>query len=416
MRSISILFLIVSFFLFGCLSTFYAKTQMAVQTKEELAKIINPTLVKIERDDNYWNGAYPFVVYDGKKEIGRLGPSGAFEWRREAGYIKLTIMGGTTSSVLTGDYSFKGLTHEDYLLAGATYIFKSSLTDDAMTIVIKPQQTKAPEDIVAFGRAIAKNPTNAYATPIKPQVDSSWIDGLNRQCHYELKESGMLNIYNLANLNIEIIKEFLNAFPKGKYAQYLEEINQYYEAELRPSTKAFKDYLKKWPDGLFKKWAKDNLDFISLGEATDKFLLETQVIVGKIVQKKALSVSLNNSYLSTSSTYSDWGLMGLMTAGVIEKQGVMVKGTLSYCSDDSVYYSFYFNGSASNELTDFNSKFILRYDDVRAPLLRISLSKGSWIIMDGKHYYYNAHHWFHGLNNPLFHIVHRSWDRAKLTD
>jgi len=54
----------------GCPSAFYAQIQIIPQHIKEIARIIDPSTVKIERDNYMWNGAMPFVVYDGDKEKG----------------------------------------------------------------------------------------------------------------------------------------------------------------------------------------------------------------------------------------------------------------------------------------------------------------------------------------------------------
>jgi len=423
MRSISIFFSVVMVFLSGCASMFYASTQMPVQGKEELAKIKNPALVKIEREDNMWGGAIPFVIYDGKKEIGRLGPSGSFEWKREAGYLKLTITGAVRTIV--GPNLPDEAIYEDYQETGETLSFISGLNvDRKIAIWIKPQQKQAPQDILAFGRAEDSNTINAYDEFMKTYAKSSRVDEAIRRCENLIEEAGILNIYNLNNQNIDILKAYLNALPKGKYAQFAEEVNQYYEAEKRPSKKAFEDYLQKWPNGQFEKWAKDNLTFTSFGEATDQSLIETQEAAGQIArygilttlqslkQNGTLPVFPNSSGLSVVGT-SKGGYMQLNKLGKIGDQAVWIKGTLGCSSDGADNYSFYYNGNASNEISggSFKSKFILMYDVLARPLRidssKISLSEKSWIVVEGKQYYYNGRHWANGLNNPFFSIDSR---------
>ena len=52
----------------GYPSAFYAQIQIIPQHIKEIARIIDPATVKIERDNYMWNGAMPFVVYGGDKE------------------------------------------------------------------------------------------------------------------------------------------------------------------------------------------------------------------------------------------------------------------------------------------------------------------------------------------------------------
>lgn len=428
---------VVMLFSSGCVSMFYASTQMPVQNEKALATIRNPAVVKIERENNMWGGAIPFVVYDGQKEIGRLGPAGVFEWKRESGYLNLKITGAVRSIV--GPNLPEEAIHEDYLLTGGTLKFISGLNvDGKISIWIKPQQERAPEDFVAFGRAENANTINAYGEFIKTHAKSSKVDEAIRQCDNLIEESGMLNIENLNNQKIEMIKAYLSALPNGKNAQYAKEVNQYYEAEKRPSKKAFEDYLKKWPNGQFERWAKANLAFISLGEAIDQSLIKTQEKACQIARsgfRKMLQyIQGNKKHINTyvyviepeSARYNEslpkgsdikiqpasglefvqvnnLLLMQLNALADIEGLIAQFEGTLKY--NETSNPSCYYIGTVTGD--GFKDNFFLKFDGladrhVDDDTNPSGLLEGSWIIMNSKQYYYNGQHWTCGLGDPFF--------------
>ncbi|MDQ7838837.1 MAG: hypothetical protein RDU59_10170 [Thermodesulfobacteriota bacterium] len=401
MRSISIFFSVAMVFLSGCASMFYASTQMPVQGKEELAKIKNPALVKIEREDNMWGGAIPFVIYDGKKEIGRLGPSGAFDWKREAGYLKLTITGAVRTIV--GPNLPDEAIYEDYIDNGATLSFLSGLNvDRKIAIWIKPQQKQAPEDIIAFGRAEDLNTINAYETFMKTYAKSSKVDEAIRRCDNVIEKAGILNIDNLKNKNIDIIQAYLKALPKGKYAQFAEEVNQYYEAEKRPSKKAFEDYLQKWPNGHFEKWAKDNLAFTSFGVVDDHFLVKVMELAGQHVRREFKpSVKRSEKYeLSEAVSFKRTVRLDAIGGRVFR-----IEGSLNEYLKDASKYSIYYIGEASGD--GFKYEFTLQFNVVTEPHFNIDRSAsgflvGSKVKTNDKQYYYDGRHWVHGLFNQFF--------------
>lgn len=479
MRSISLFFLVSMFFLSSC-AMFLAPTQMLVQSEAELAKIKNPTTVKIERNKSNIGGSLPFVIYDGGKKVGQLGPSGAFEWKRKAGYLKLTVEGGR--SVIPGDgfYVFKDPIHEDYLRAGDTYVFKTGLKDGVITI--EQQQEKAPEDIISFGRVLASRTIISYNEPMKPHVDSSRIDGLIRQCDYEFEESvlnidnlkiqtiditklylnafpEMPDIYNQGNLNINVIKAYLKVFPKGKYAQYSKEVIQYYEAETRPSKKAFENYLTKWPNGHFEKWAKDNYAFDYVGVVQDQSVFEIQTIAGTIVEHGLAEMSgripikkyiysefaiyrfdLNILQRSLSSIYKPfvgiyanndlpkgtlveflpeqnfsltifkkWSLMKLKALASIDSTVAQFNGVLLYIDYPGKPYLHYISRISGDGIKD--GFILLKFGGSIDPNADISnfnlndLSAGSSIILDKKIYYYDGSYWTHAPINSFFHTI-----------
>lgn len=412
MRSIALFFLCMIPLLSGCPSVYYAKTQMPVQTEQDIAKIKNPATVKIEREDNPWGGATPFVVYDGQKEIGRLGPTGAFEWKREAGYLKLTIKG--VPKAIASNAVPDEVTYEDFIQAGDTYGFMSNIVfpDDTWAISIKPQQEQAPEDIIAFGRAEYWNTIGSYEGFITSHAKSPNVDEAIRRYENLIEEAGILNIDNLNKKNIEILKAYLKALPNGKHAQFAEEDNQYYEAERKPSKEAFEDYLEKWPDGKFEKWAKENLASVSLGEVKDPSLIKTQEAACRIARSgfkeilQSLSKDISNTNRPLQSTR---GFQQLNKMEILEDVVVLFKGTLGYSIDTTSKPSLYYNGEVSKGLSSdgFTRKFILQFDVLTDPNIHINTStsgllEGSWISMDGKKYLYNGSHWVHGLDNPFF--------------
>jgi hypothetical protein len=425
-------------FLFsGCASMFYASTQMPVQNKEELAKIRNPVLLKIAREDNMWGGAIPFVVYDGAKEIGQLGPAGSFEWKREAGYLNLKITGATR--VIVGPNLPEESVYEDYLQTGSTLKFISGLNvDGKIAIWIKSLQERAPEDFVAFGRAENANTINAYGEFMKAYVKSSKVDNAIRRCDKLFEDSGMLSIENLHNKNIKMIKAYLSALPKGKHAQYAEEVDQYYEAERRPNKKSFEDYLQKWPNGQFARWAKVNLAFVSLGEATDQSLIKTQERARQIAQsgfkqmlqymhetKKNVStftLAPKNTGYATESLPKSTDIKILPASGLafiqvnnrnsmqlnaladIEGLVAQFEGTLN-CQKSSTS-SCYYTGTAT--VDGFKDSFFLKINVLAGRQVVLSgLLEGSWISIKNKEYYYDGKNWIHGLDNPFFTINKR---------
>ncbi|MBA3027292.1 MAG: hypothetical protein FP816_00535 [Desulfobacteraceae bacterium] len=437
MQLISIFFSAVAMlFLCGCPSMFYASTQMPVQSKEDIEVINNPVSIKIERDSSMWGGAIPFVIYDGNKEIGRLGPSGAFEWKREAGYLQLKVSGAATA--IAGPNLPDEALYEDYPSAGGTLRFLSGLNvDGKIAIWIKPQQERAPDDFVAFGRAERANTINAYGEFMKAYAKSSKVDEAIRRCDNLIEESGTLNINNLNNKNMDIIKAYLNARPEGKHAPFTEEVDQYYEAEKRPTTKAFEEYLQKYPAGQFDKWAKDNLAFTSLGEVTDQSLIKTQEAACRIAQsgfKRMLQYKKNSSNTmyqiqptskaQASATLpkgtdimlqpasgvefiqaNNRFLMQLNALADIEGLVAQFKGTLHY--EEGAQSSCTYVGTVSKK--DIKDNFFLEFDgltdrNIDDHAIPSGLLENSWIIMEGKQYYYNGRHWTHGLNTPFFHI------------
>lgn len=441
MRLISMFFLsTVMVFSSGCVSMFYASTQMTVPKEEVLAKINNPVVVKIEREDNMWGGAIPFVVYDGPKEIGQLGPAGSFEWKREAGYLNLKITGSTR--LIVGPNLPEESVYEDYLLTGSTFKFTSGLNvDGKIAIWIKPLQERAPEDFVAFGRAENTNTINTYGEFMKTYAKSSMVDNAIRRCDKIFEDSGMANIENLHNKNIKMIKAYLNALPKGKHAQYAEEVDQYYEAERRPNKKAFEDYLQKWPNSQFEIWAKANLAFVSLGEATDQSLINTQERARQIAQsgfKKMLLYMQKTkknvtSYIlepektgyATESLPKNTDIKILPASGLafghannryfmqlnaladIEGLVAQFEGNLNYHKSSTP--SCYYIGTAT--VDGFKYSFFLKIHVLDGRQVDLSgILKGSWISIKNKEYYYDGKNWIHGLNNSFFTIENRMLD------
>jgi hypothetical protein len=386
-------------FLFsGCASMFYASTQMPAQSKEELAKIKNPVLVKIVREDNMWGGAIPFVIYDGKKEIGRLGPDGAFDWKREAGYLKLTITGAARTIV--GPNLPDEAIYEDYIDNGATPSFLSGLNvDRKIAIWIKPQQKQAPEDIIAFGRAEDLNTINAYEAFMKTYAKSEKVGEAIRRCDNIIEKAGILNIDNLKNKDVGILKAYLKALPKGKYAQFAEEVSQYYEAEKKPSKKAFEDYLQKWPNGKFEKWAKDNLAFTSFGVVDDHFLVKVMEAAGQYVRREFQPIKKDKSLIALNS------LKRTVRIDAIEGRVFRIEGTIGEYLNDAKEYGIYYIGEASGD--GFKFEFTLQFNVVTEPHFNIDRNAsgflaGSKVRTNDKQYYYDGRHWIHGLYNQFF--------------
>jgi len=414
MRSISLFFLCMIPLLSGCPSAFYAKTQINPQSTENIAAIKNPATVSIERDDNVWGGAIPVVIHDGNKEIGQLGPSGAFEWKREAGYLHLR-MSETTGKVgaIVGQGHPEDIFYEDFQKPGDTHRFICGIkVDNDVTIRIEPQQEQAPEDIVAFGKAVYSNTIGSYEGFITSHAKSPNIDEAIRRYENLIEEAGILDIDNLNKKNVEILKAYLKALPNGKHSQFAEDVNQYYEAERKPSKKAFDDYLEKWPDGKFEKWAKENLASVSLGEVKNPSLIKTQEAACRIARSgfKEILQSLSKDISDTNRTLqSTRGFQQLNKMEILEDVVVLFKGTLGYSIDATSKPSLYYNGEVSKGLSSdgFTRKFILQFDVLTDPNIHINTStsgllEGSWISMDGKKYLYNGSHWVHGLDNSFF--------------
>ncbi len=375
--------------------------------------------------------------------------------------------------------------YEDYLLTGSTFKFISGLNvDGKIAIWIKPLQERAPEDFVAFGRAENTNTINTYGEFLKTYAKSSMVDNAIRRCDKIFEDSGMLNIENLNknidkisehnidnlqlqlsnrfstheniskteiselfnienlhNKNIKMMKAYLNALPKGKHAQYAEEVDQYYEAERRPNKKAFEDYLQKWPNGQFERWAKANLAFVSLGEATDQSLINTQERARQIAQsgfkkmllymqktkKNVTSYTLepeNTGYATESlpkntdikilpasglefAQANNRNIMQLNALADIEGLVAQFDGTLNYQKSSTP--SCYYIGTAT--VDGLKNNFFLKIHVLAGRQVDLSgIIKGSWISIKNKEYYYDGKNWIHGLDNPFFTIENRMLD------
>jgi len=384
---------------------------MTPQSEEEIAKIKNPVKIRIEREDNVWGGAIPFVIYDGKKEIGRLGPAGYFEWKREAGYLKLTIS-ETTGAVgkVVGQGHPNDIIYEDYLQPGDSSSYLCGLTvDDDVTAWIKPQQEQASEDILAFCRAEKSHTIDSYGEFIKSHAKSTRVEEAIRRYEGLIEEAGLLNIDTLNDDTMKTLHAYLAILPHGKYAQFVGDVNQYYEAEKSPSTEVFADYLRKWPHGRFEKRAKDNVAFSSLGTVSDPLLVnalektrQSLLSTFKTMSKEMEEDIRQRKRKTPSLWYVKTDLVKpckrLVVEGVIfdgEFRGHIERSSrinhewYDYTGDVSVDQFKYFlkGGVAPGSPSDITNP---------------NLYKGSWVTLEDDTYIFDGFHWIHGLTNPFF--------------
>jgi hypothetical protein len=223
-----------------------------------------------------------------------------------------------------------------------------------------------------------------------------------------IEEAGILNIDNLNKKNVEILKAYLKALPNGKHAQFAEEVNQYHEAETKPSKEAFEDYLEKWPDGKFEKWAKDNLASTSLGEVKDQLLVEALAKTNRALLDEFMKI-VAKCEKDYAGTVTEIRLLDRHTCmHIIRDSLVVLDGSfnLNLTSRHRRFQAeyYYYNG----EVSVGNLKFTLRGGVLSIPKFDKDLeivsgfTEDSSVIRDGKQYHYNGSHWVHGMDNPFF--------------
>ncbi len=416
MKVISLLSLGMILLLSGCPSAFYAKTQINPQSMEDIAGIENPATVRIERDNNVWGGAIPLVIHDGEKEIGQLGPSGAFEWKREAGYLHLRIS-ETTGKVgeIVGQGHPDDIFYEDFQKPGDTHRFICGIkVDDDVTIRIEPQQEQAAEDIIDFAKVEMQPSIVRYAGFLKAHRRSSLAGRARNAYEQLLEQAGRFDLENLSRETLKNLEEYVDLCPNGKHVKFLEEAKQYSEAEESPSVDAFTRYIEQWPSGSFLEWAKDNLAFTSRGELTDPALLAEidrtmnslgmeSVFRNLLEQTKEDRLEAKNSaimsMLQTSIQYSNENLNGVTFSGAAK--AIYYRFRDPDDPNSTEFESYFCEGTASTDQVEVEIHATL----LSSPNTDEELSytvRGSWAFADNKLYYYNGSRWVHGLANPFF--------------